>query len=221
MSFYLEPFVVDKARLQELGLDTSANQDDLASLNGFRMSVAPPGVHDLRECTRFEQEWRANLPAVIEVMLDRGETCLLYANGPMYMDGLPQIVPYIVGPSDRVGLFHVPSVTWAEDNGYICSWIGFEYERERFTGMMRDTKLDFEETHLCGLMTRRECAPEVIVEPLWRIPIRWVIEKKAIVFTPEPHFEGLLATGERARVQVAIHNIERSFADRLSASPSS
>jgi hypothetical protein len=216
MSLRIGEIVKDVAAvLDELGLSTEPGAEDALSLAAFRVGAAAPGRHELDECAKIEREWRSSFLGLVQAIVSSNECCLLYASGPMYQHGLPELLPFVAGSARKVGMFHIEGVTFVEPTGFVYGRCAFEFDAYSCREMLQQETIDLESIRLYGLIAGHDAVRDVLTDPIWTIPPRWFVENRALALAPFSHFEGCTVIGERSRAEMAREIV----AELIAASP--
>lgn len=173
----------------------------------FRISAAPPGKHDVSECPTHEAAWQAVFGQVIRAITDE-RVCLLWASGPMEQGDLPQVIAHMF-PWDGDFRYHVEEVTFLEKNGYVYSWVSFEFNTEAFQTLLKECRFG-DATWLYGLVTDEEKVSALLPCSFQNFGHDVVGESAGISFCITSHNEGIYILGRDDLVNAAITRIKAS-----------
>lgn len=166
----------------------------------------PPGKHDVDMCPVYEEEWRRRAPSVLSSLNPGGRVSFVWAEGPMDAKGLLEIFPYMAGAG--LPRYHVESVTHILRDSYAYSWVSFEYSREGFESLMRNTEVDLEYTRLRLLWFDERWVSRLVPKPFESIGLAWILDNDALALSFHRHFEGCYVLGRRDTVEGALRRVQ-------------
>ena len=161
-----------------------------AALAAKTVTVAPAGKHSLEACETYERQWREIVPELVAVLKGAQRVAVIWARGPMQSNGLPHLMPYIVGTNPWGDRYHVQAVTFTERHAFTDSWVSFEFCRESYERLMQDDWVDFETVRQYALFFDERAFADTLPQWFGDLGLQWVRQHDAIALAHHRHFEG-------------------------------
>lgn len=170
------------------------------------------GTIDLRRDAglgiEHEKEFRRLFPRLLAAIESSGaahEATFVWAEGPMYPGGLPDVFPYILRDDQCGNRYHIAEVTATSTEGYHTSWISFEFCEASIVKLMDRLDIDLEQTKLSAMRLPQEyIAGAIVRRPQECVNPRNALKWNSLAVNSYSHFEGCYLAGPEAIIESVL-----------------